>query len=332
MIGHVGSFVSAPVAFIAAQNVAKGGGVQPSESPPAVIDLDQIDPARHLLIAGPTASGKSALALRVAQAQGGLIVNADALQIWSCWRVLTARPSPGDEAAAPHALYGHVAPGVPYSVGDWLRDVAGLLDRRLIVVGGTGLYLTALTQGLAYVPPVPPAIRAEGDARLAAPGGLARMVADLDPATRARIDTLNPARVQRAWEVLTATGRGLADWQADTPPPLIAPADAQRVLVTADRDWLADRIARRFDLMMQQGALDEVRAMLPQWDPSQQWARAIGAPELTAFLRAETDLPTATERAIIATRQYAKGQRIWFRGRMRDWQPLAADAKNTRHD
>nr|WP_237168404.1 tRNA (adenosine(37)-N6)-dimethylallyltransferase MiaA [Paracoccus shandongensis] len=291
--------------------------------------MHQIDPGRHLLIAGPTASGKSALALTVAREQGGLVVNADALQIWSCWRVLTARPTPGDEAATPHALYGHVAPGVTYSVGDWLRDVASLRDRRLIVVGGTGLYLTALTQGLAYVPPVPPAIRAEGDARLAVDGGLARMVADLDPATRDRIDTLNPARVQRAWEVLTATGRGLADWQADTPPPLIAPADAQRILVTADRDWLADRIAHRFHAMMQQGALEEARAMLPQWDPAQQWARAIGAPDLVAHLRGEIDLPTATERAIIATRQYGKAQRIWFRGRMKDWQPVQADAKST---
>ena len=289
-----------------------------------MIRPDQIDPMRHLLIAGPTASGKSALALAVAQAQGGLIVNADALQVWSCWRVLTARPSADEEDAAPHALYGHVERGTPYSVGDWLRDVADLLDRRLIVVGGTGLYLTALTQGLAPVPPTPAAIRAEGDARLAAEGGLDRMVADLDPATRARIDTLNPARVQRAWEVLTATGRGLADWQADTPPPLIAPAAAQRVLVTADRDWLADRIAHRFHLMMQQGAVDEVRAMLPRWDPAQQWARAIGAPDLVAYLRGEIDLPSAAERAIIATRQYAKAQRIWFRGRMKDWQASAA--------
>ncbi|MCZ0961778.1 tRNA (adenosine(37)-N6)-dimethylallyltransferase MiaA [Paracoccus benzoatiresistens] len=293
-----------------------------------MIDLDRIDPARHLLIAGPTASGKSALALAVARAQGGLIVNADALQIWSCWRVLTARPSPGDEAAAPHALYGHVPPGVAYSVGDWLRDVAGLLDRRLIIVGGTGLYLTALTQGLAYVPPTPPAIRSEGNARLAAEGGLALMVAELDPATRARIDLLNPARVQRAWEVLTATGRGLSDWQADTPPPLISPADAQRILVMADRDWLADRIASRFHAMMRHGALEEVRAMLPSWDPARQWARAIGAPELVSHLRGEIDLPTATERAIIASRQYAKAQRIWFRGRMKDWLPVQADTKD----
>ncbi|RJL04829.1 tRNA (adenosine(37)-N6)-dimethylallyltransferase MiaA [Paracoccus siganidrum] len=287
-------------------------------------DLTAIDASRHLLIAGPTASGKSALALAVAQAQGGLVVNADALQVWSCWRVLTARPSDQDQAAAPHALYGHVAPGRSYSVGDWLREVAGLTGRRLIVVGGTGLYLTALTRGLAHVPPVPPAIRAEGDALLAGADGLARMLAQLDAPTRARIDNRNPARVQRAWEVLRATGRGLADWQADTPPPLIAPQDSQRILITADRDRLADRIALRFGQMLRDGALEEARRMLPLWDPAQQWARAIGAPELIAHLRGEIDLETATQRAIIATRQYAKSQRIWFRGRMKDWQPWPA--------
>ncbi|MCS5603446.1 MAG: tRNA (adenosine(37)-N6)-dimethylallyltransferase MiaA, partial [Paracoccus sp.] len=182
--------------------------------------LDQIDAERHLLIAGPTASGKSALALQVAERQGGLIVNADAMQVWSCWRVLTARPSAADEAAASHALYGHVTPDRSYSVGDWLKDVGRLTDRRLIVVGGTGLYLTALTRGLAYVPPVPPEIRSEGDALVAGKDGLARMVAGLDARTRDRIDLRNPARVQRAWEVWRATGRGLAEWQADTPPPL----------------------------------------------------------------------------------------------------------------
>lgn len=282
-------------------------------------DLSRIDPRRHLVIAGPTASGKSALALAVAQSQGGLIVNADALQIWSCWRVLTARPSAQDEAAAPHALYGHVSPCQSYSVGDWLRDVEGLLDQRLIVVGGTGLYLSALTRGLAYIPPIPPEIRIAGDALLTAPDGLQRMLTDLDETTRQRIDRQNPARVQRAWEVLKATGRGLSDWQADTPPPLIAPSECQRLVLQADRNWLAERIALRFHTMIGKGAMAEVERMLPEWRPEKQWARAIGAPELVACLRGEFDLDHAVERAIIATRQYAKSQRIWFRNRMKDW-------------
>nr|WP_111298079.1 tRNA (adenosine(37)-N6)-dimethylallyltransferase MiaA [Paracoccus saliphilus] len=282
-------------------------------------DLTQIDASRHLLIAGPTASGKSALALAVARAQGGLVVNADALQVWSCWRVLTARPSLQDEAAAPHALYGHVPPGTAYSVGDWLRQVGALMDRRLIVVGGTGLYLTALTRGLAQIPPTPPALRALADARIAAPDGLGALVAELDPQTRAQIDLRNPVRVQRAWEVLQATGRGIAAWQAETPPPLIAPQNCQRILITSDRDWLADRIALRFRAMLDQGALEEARVMLPRWDPAQQWAKAIGAPELVDHLRGHLTLAEATERAVIASRQYAKSQRIWFRGRMRDW-------------
>lgn len=281
--------------------------------------LPQIDASRHLLIAGPTASGKSALALQVAAKQGGVIVNADALQIWSCWRVLTARPSVADEAAAPHALYGHVTPDQSYSVGDWLRDVATLLDQRLIIVGGTGLYLTSLTRGLAYVPPVPPEIRAKGDAILAGPDGLQRMLSELDEATRASIDNQNPARVQRAWEVLQSSGRGLKAWQAETGPPLIAPDLCQRLLITTDRDWLADRIAQRFDTMIEAGAMEEARAMLPQWDPTKQWARAIGAPELVSHLQGEMTLSDAIERAVIATRQYAKSQRIWFRNRMKDW-------------
>lgn len=288
-------------------------------------DLSHIDPDRHLLIAGPTASGKSALAMQVARDQGGLIVNADALQIWSCWRVLTARPSAQDEAALPHALYGHVTPDRSYSVGDWLRDLGALMDRRLIIVGGTGLYLTALTEGLAYVPPTPPEIRAEGDALLARDGGLDRMVAALDARTRDRIDLRNPARVQRAWEVLVNTGRGLADWQADTPPPMISADQATRIVLTSDRDWLADRIARRFDMMLSDGALDEARAVLPGWQPQAQWARAIGAPELIAHLQGNLALDEARERAIIATRQYAKSQRIWFRSRMKSWVQLTVD-------
>lgn len=287
--------------------------------------LSQIDPDRHLLIAGPTASGKSALALAVARAQGGTIVNADALQVWSCWRVLTARPTAAEEALAPHALYGHVAPEHGYSVGEWLREVAGLMGReRLIVVGGTGLYLTALTRGLAEIPPVPGEVRAEGDALLRLERGLARMIADLDAPTAEGIDLRNPARVQRAWEVLRATGRGLRNWQAEMPPPLMPAGRSQRLVLQADPAWLARRIARRFEAMLREGALEEVRAMLPLWDPTRQWARAIGAPELVAHLEGQMDLRAACEAATISTRQYAKSQRIWFRGRMRDWQAWPA--------
>jgi tRNA dimethylallyltransferase len=285
--------------------------------------LNQLDPARHVVIAGPTASGKSALALAIAETQGGTVVNADALQVWSCWRVLTARPPAEDEARAPHALYGHVAPGRAYSVGEWLAEVAALRG-RLIVVGGTGLYLNALTQGLAVIPPTPAQIRAQADGLRATPEGLAQMVAGLDPATRARIDLQNPVRVQRAWEVLTATGRGIVDWQAETPPPLIAPAQAHLLVLQSDRDWLAARIARRFHMMMDQGALEEVRAMLPDWDPAALWAKAIGAPEIIAYLKGHIPFDEAIAQAIVATRQYAKAQRSFFRGRMRDWNWIEA--------
>lgn len=284
-----------------------------------------INPARPVLIAGPTASGKSALALRIARAIGGAVVNADALQVWSCWRVLTARPSAEDEAAAPHLLYGHVAPGRSYSVGDWLAEVSALLEQRrpLVIAGGTGLYLTALTSGLAVIPPVPPEIRAEGDAWLAR-GGLDGMIQALDARTRAGLDLRNPARVQRAWEVLRATGRGLADWQAETPPPLVSPDPAQHFVLQMDRDRLADRIAARFDAMLHHGALEEVRKLLPLWKANAQWTRAIGAAELKDHLEGRATLAKARERAVIATRQYAKSQRIWFRNRMRDWTILPA--------
>lgn len=283
-----------------------------------------LDPDRHVLIAGPTASGKSALALRIAEAQGGTVVNADALQVWSCWRLLTARPDPADEARAPHVLYGHVAPGRAYSVGAWLSEVAAL-PGRLIVIGGTGLYMNALTRGLAVIPPTPPEIRARADALNRSPEGLARMIAELDQPTRARIDLRNPVRVQRAWEVLTTTGRGISDWQADTPPPLMPAARAHRLVLQADRDVLAQRIDRRFRQMIAQGALEEVRAMLPQWDPAALWAKAIGAPELVAHLLGQCGLDEAIEQAIIATRQYAKAQRSFFRGRLADWVPAPSE-------
>lgn len=292
-----------------------------------------IDPAalpanRPVLIAGPTASGKSALALEIAQTSGGVVVNADALQVWSCWRVLSARPSAEDEALAPHRLYGHRAPGEDYSVGHWLREVAPIIAAfragqgpRPILIGGTGLYLTALTEGLADIPATPPEVRAEADARRLAEGHAA-MLAELDPATAARVDPLNPMRVQRAWEVMRATGRGLADWQDSTPPPLLPLAEAAPLLIDAERDWLAHRIDRRFDLMLAEGALDEVRAVLPFWESAALWAKAIGAPELVAHLRGEVTLDEAKRLAQAASRQYAKRQRTWFRARMGAWHKI----------
>ncbi len=286
--------------------------------------LDGIGRERPVLIAGPTASGKSALALEIADRLGGVIVNADALQVYANWRVLTARPGAAELARAPHRMYGHVAPDAPYSVGHWLREVAALLrgPDRPIIVGGTGLYLTALTRGLAEVPPIPPDIRAEADRRMAEHGAGA-LLADLDSATAAWIDGRNPVRVQRAWEVLRATGRGLAEWQRATPSPLVPRAQAQALCLHVAPDALAARIARRFDAMLDDGVLDEVAANLPGWDPRRPSSRAIGAPELVAHLRGQASLADARSAAIIATRQYAKRQRTWFRARMGDWDTIA---------
>jgi len=267
-------------------------------------DLTTISREAPVLIAGPTASGKSALAMEIAARDGRLIVNADALQVYSNWRILTARPTAEEEAALPHALYGHIARDTAYSVGHWLREVAPLLSRPVVIVGGTGLYLSTLTEGLADIPPTPPWIRAEADHRLA-------------------IDRNNPARVQRAWEVLRATGRGLADWQDDTPAPLLPRATAEALVLRPDVAWLNARIDRRFDSMIAAGALDEARAELPHWDPTRPSSRAIGAPELIAHLRGETTLATAIAAAKTASHQYAKRQRTWFRSRMASWRNIA---------
>lgn len=285
--------------------------------------LSKISPEQPVLIAGPTASGKSALALEIAQQQGGVVINADAIQVFANWRVLTARPSPEDEALAEHLLYGHIAGDAAYSVGHWLREVAPLLQgKRPIITGGTGLYFTALTQGLAEIPATPPEVRALADQRLAAEGRAA-LLAELDEGSRQRIDPLNPMRVQRAWEVLQSTGKGIAAWQDDTPPPLLPLQSCFSIVFDVDKDWLNTRIARRFDLMLQQGALAEAEANLPNWDPSQLSAKAIGAPELIAHLQGNLTLDEAREAATIATRQFAKRQRTWFRSKMKDWHGFA---------
>ena len=284
--------------------------------------IDDISREAPVLIAGPTASGKSALAMDLAARDGRLIVNADALQVYDNWRILTARPSLADEAAVPHALYGHVAREAPYSVGHWLRDLAPLLADPVVIVGGTGLNFNALTRGLAEIPEIPPEIRAEADARMEAEGRAA-LLAELDPATLARIDPLNGVRVQRAWEVWRATGRGLAAWQADTPVPLLPLVQAEALVLAPEVPWLNERIDRRFAAMLAEGAIEEARANLAHWNPRLPSTRAIGGPELVAHLRGESTLDAATGAARLASRQYAKRQRTWFRSNMKDWRVIS---------
>lgn len=277
-----------------------------------------------VLIAGPTASGKSALAMQIARAQGRVIVNADALQVWSCWRLLSARPTASEEAERPHFLFGHVDPGKDYSVGQWLREVAAVLQDHPapVIVGGSGLNLSALTEGLADIPPTPPAIRNQAD-QIMKQYGAEMLLAEIDPLTRARIDKQNPARIQRAWEVLKTTGRGLADWQDDTGPALLPAGSATLLRLDCDRDWLAERIDRRFDAMIATGAIDEVRNILPIWDPAALWAKAIGAPEIVAYMQGVITLPDAISSAKAASRQYAKRQRTWLRRRMSNWRGVS---------
>jgi tRNA dimethylallyltransferase len=286
------------------------------------LQIDGISREAPVLIAGPTASGKSALAMQLAARDNRLIVNADALQVYENWRILTARPSPADEAALPHALYGHIGREQPYSVGHWLREVTPLLARPVVIVGGTGLNFNALTRGLAEIPDTPPEIRAEADSRMQAEGRTV-LLSELDPETAARIDPLNPVRVQRAWEVQRATGRGLASWQDDTPPPLLPLTDAQALVLVPEVDWLDARIAHRFAQMLTDGALDEARANLPDWDPRRPSSKAIGGPELIAHLRGEITLEDATVAATLASRQYAKRQRTWFRSNMDTWSKVS---------
>lgn len=278
--------------------------------------LPDIPADKPVLIAGPTASGKSALALRIAQEHGGVIINADASQVYECWRVITARPSMAEEAQASHALYGHVAWDAPYSAGHWLRDVTPLLTgpERPIIIGGTGLYFQALTRGMANIPLTPPDIRAQADQL-----SLSALLDGVDHTTRASLDIANRARVQRAWEVQATTGRGLAQWQAETPPPLVDIQTTTALVFDVSADWLLNRITRRFDIMLEQGALDEVAAMQDRYDPALPSCRAIGVPELMRHIIGNQTLDQAREQVGISTRQFAKRQRTWFRSKMKEW-------------
>ena len=285
---------------------------------------------RHtpILIAGPTASGKSALALECAERFGGTIINADALQVFENWRVLSARPDAADEARAKHLLYGHLPYDADYSVGAWLREVEPVLNtpERPIIVGGTGLYFTALTQGLAEIPATPSDIRSLADA-IVADRGFEALIPEIDEHTQSSIDLMNPMRVQRAWEVQRATGKGIRAWQDETPAPLLSLTHSVPILFDVEKDWLNARITQRFDTMLDTGALEEAQKNLENWDPALLSNRAIGAPELVAHLQGQMTLEDAREAATIATRQFAKRQRTWFRSKMKDWlhyRPVAA--------
>lgn len=291
------------------------------EQTPMIRDfIDDLRTDLPVLIAGPTASGKSGLALAIAEACGGVIVNADASQVYDCWRILSARPSRAEEARAPHLLYGHLPYDTPYSTGHWLREVTPLLaGPRPIIVGGTGLYFAALTEGLAPIPKTPGPVRNEADAQ-----SPESMIADLDPETLARIATDNRARVQRAWEVQRATGRGLAAWQDDTSPPVLAKGSYHGIVLDSPKEWLTPRIESRFDAMLRGGALDEARAMQDRFDPNLPSCRAIGVAQAMGVIKGEMTHAQAVLSASVATRQYAKRQRTWFRSRMGDWQWMAA--------
>lgn len=287
---------------------------------------DLPDGCRNVLIAGPTASGKSAVALRIARSTGGIVVNADALQVYDCWQVLTARPSAEDESRAEHALYGHVDYRTRYSVGRWLREVAELLERHagrvLIFTGGSGLYLTCLVNGMAPIPPVGGETRVACDERLqeGGPKSLLDDLLELDPETAAGLDHDNPARIRRAWEVFMSSGRGLSEWHREIVEPLVDLESALAIVIEMDRDALVERIERRLAIMASGGAIDECRHLRQVWDPSLPASRALGASEFMAHIDGEISLDEALDRASVATRQYAKRQRTWFRNRMgKDW-------------
>ena len=281
-----------------------------------------------VLIAGATASGKSALALALAQELGGTVINADSMQVYRDLRVITARPSEAEDARVPHRLYGHVDAAENYSTGRWCADAAAAIaqaraaGRLPILVGGTGLYFKALTRGLARIPPIPSALRA-GLRERARAEGAAALYAELaacDAESARRLMPGDRMRILRALEVVRATGRSLADWQREGAAPLLDAADALCIFLDVERGELYARIDARFDAMLAAGALEEVRALLARnLDPALPAMKAHGVPWLIRHLNGETDLAAAAEGAKRDTRRYTKRQATWFRHQLPDW-------------
>ena len=278
-----------------------------------------------ILIAGPTASGKSALALELAEKRGAAIVNADSMQVYRDLRIITARPTPDEEKRLPHRLYGHVDAAENYSVGRWFGEAAAALTETIgrgqpaIMVGGTGLYFSTLTRGIAAVPPIPAEIRREVRGRLDAEGVTA-LHAELqlrDPAAAARLKPGDRARITRALEVVLATGRSLTQWHEDNMPARVDLASAVKIFLMPNRDELGLRIDARFDAMMAAGALEEVRALAARnLDPNLPAMKAHGVPWLIRHLRGEIAMAEAVAQAKRDTRRYTKRQATWFRNQL----------------
>jgi tRNA dimethylallyltransferase len=290
-----------------------------------------------IVIAGPTASGKSALALRLAETVGGTIINADSMQLYRDLRILTARPTPADEARAPHRLYGVLSAEDPASVGRWLELAAAAIGEALaegrpaIVVGGTGLYLHALLHGLAPVPEIPARVRAAAQARLAALGGAAfhAELAQIDPASAARLRPTDRQRLVRAYEVVVGTGRSLAAWQEASPLRVELPARRLGFALTPPRPDLYARIDRRLRETIGHGALAELEELRRRsLDPGLPLMKAVALPELLAHLEGKIGFETALDQAIVQTRRYAKRQSTWLRHQLPELRCLEAFGEN----
>ena len=293
---------------------------------------------RPILIAGPTASGKSGLALGLAERLGGIVINADSMQVYRELRILTARPSAEEEAGVPHALYGFVPGAQSYSVGRYAIDAAAALrdararGLRPIFVGGTGLYFKALLEGLSPMPEIDDGVRAHWRVRAlsAEPGGLHRILAERDPEMAARLAAGDTQRIVRALEVFDSSGVSIADWQRQDRVPVLAEADTVRIMIEPERAELCRRIDSRFAAMLAAGALDEVIHLKSlNLDPALPVMRAHGVRPLLRHLAGELTLEEAVTASQAETRQYAKRQLTWARGNMRSWKWLSTQEMKT---
>jgi tRNA dimethylallyltransferase len=284
-----------------------------------------------ILIAGPTASGKSSLAMALAREYNGVIINADSMQVYSDLRVLTARPTAEEMAAVPHTLYGHVDGAEAYSAGRFQSDVATAIDAALtaglrpVITGGTGLYFKALLEGLSPIPPVPDDIRRRWRSLGEEHGAYAlwQMLTDLDPEMAFRLDPNDLQRITRAHEVMETTGRSLAYWQQLPGKPILREEDTIRLVVKIDREELYGRCDTRLDAMMAHGAVEEVRALAMRGlSPELPVMRAVGVRPLMQHEAGNISREEAVSRAKTETRQYAKRQLTWIKGNMRSWKPI----------